>query len=557
MCKRLGVCLIVLSGLMLRLLFVDKPDGLWNDEYVSWMIAAVPFGKGFIAAVKTQCHMPFYYLYLKFFMALFGQSDLLLRLTSVLAGVGGIIGMYFAGSEKDRQTGLFCAGFAAISSFLIYYSQEVRFYSLLFLLSSLSLLYTMRTIKTPSKKNLALCIGANFMIMFTHTIGFVFVFFNLLALSVMLFKQSRKYILCAWAVTAAGALSLLPLTAKILTAQSFSQWWNNFSPAKIGFLVTDYFSPALTNLVSSPSKFFYNPSLGFIMFAVIPSVIALIFLFRSLQNRDLRWLFGVTAAVLSVLTAAAMAGKLVFLTKYSIEIYPVLIFLTCSGITSFNNKTLRNALVGIYCALCIIYMVKSPVAAFKIRRAEGHKIAAELIKNAGLNKGDIILLEYYPKERFEKYFDFSNYNVVSVNKNNFADYLAPSTEGIYKNGKDIYKPIFLANENEFFAEKINKNITENLKEGRNVAVLTLNSVSFCPVNIAENEAVYKKTPFLYLVFSYIKNQSVYELSKSLSLTRFESKGEWSLIRFTKLHKTPKTSNIFHVHDSLYIEVFGR
>ena len=93
--KYITIVGIVILGLILRLIFINKPDGLWNDEYVSWMIATIPFGHNFIEAVKSQCHMPFYYLYLKFFMALFGKSDILLRLTSVFAGILSIIAMYF------------------------------------------------------------------------------------------------------------------------------------------------------------------------------------------------------------------------------------------------------------------------------------------------------------------------------------------------------------------------------------------------------------------------------------------------------------------------------
>ena len=184
--KHLGILGIVLIGLILRLIYINKPDGLWNDEYVSYMISATPFFTGFADAVKSQCHMPFYYLYLKFFMTLFGQSDLLLRLTSVLAGVIAIPVMYFTGKERDDNTAYLCAGFTALSSFLIYYSQEVRLYSILFLFSALTLLYTIKVIKNPVKKNFIFCAIFNFLIIFTHTIGFVFVFFNLIFLSINL-----------------------------------------------------------------------------------------------------------------------------------------------------------------------------------------------------------------------------------------------------------------------------------------------------------------------------------------------------------------------------------
>lgn len=138
--------------------------------------------------------MPYAFLLFifKIFHDIFGQNDIVLRLTSVLAGVLSVPVMYLLGQEKDKQTGLFCAGFTAISSFLIYYSQEVRFYSVLFLLSAMALLYTIKTIKSPCKKNFILFALFNSLIIFTHTIGFIFVFFNLIFLSICLYKQYKK-----------------------------------------------------------------------------------------------------------------------------------------------------------------------------------------------------------------------------------------------------------------------------------------------------------------------------------------------------------------------------
>ena len=181
--KFLLVLFFIIFGTFLRLISIDKAEGLWNDEYISWMISSVAINGGFWNAVKSQCHMPLYYLYLKLIMTLFGQSDLILRLSSLICGIAAIPVMYYAGKEKDNYTAVICALFTSISSFLIYYSQEVRLYSLLFLISALTFLFTVKLIKYPNKKNLILTLVFNFLIIFTHTIGFVFVFFNLFMVS--------------------------------------------------------------------------------------------------------------------------------------------------------------------------------------------------------------------------------------------------------------------------------------------------------------------------------------------------------------------------------------
>lgn len=538
------IFLIIILGIALRLIFINKPDGLWNDEYISWMIAATPFSDGFINAVKSQCHMPFYYLYLKFFMTFFGQSDLLLRLTSVLAGVLSIPIMYFVGKEKDENTGLTCAGFSAISSFLIYYSQEVRIYAILFLFSALSLLYTIKCIKNPNKQNFILYVISNFLILFTHTIGFVFVFFNLIILSINLFKQFKKVITTVWISIFAGGILLTPLIFKIFTTKSFSQWWGHFSISKIGFLFTDYFSPVLTNLTNAPDNFLYAPKLA--LFMILPAIIAIGCIIKALYKNKINiQLFLLFISTITILIIASLIGKLVFITKYSIEIYPILIYLASFGINSINNKILKNSLIIVYCLISIGYILLHPYSAPKMRRAEGHKIMTDILSRMDLKKDDMIVLEYYPQNRFEKYFDFSNYRVIEIHKGNFPMYISKSDtlEDAFINGKKNYKNMFLSNSNPYFESMLDSNIFNKLKPGQSVVMVVLNSVSFYSPNnlalIANNNEKYNKEPLLFLIFSYIKNKTFYEMMQNLAIAKFEQKGNWTLIKFTKVNNTDK------------------
>lgn len=544
----MGIVLPIIIGLMLRLICIDKAEGLWNDEYISWMIANKPLLHGFAQGVASQCHMPFYYLYLKFFMTFFGQSDLLLRLTSVFAGLLSIFVMYLVGKEKDKRTAVLCATFTALSSFLIYYSQEVRLYSLLFLFSALALLASLKVIKEPGIKNILFSFLSNFFIIFTHTIGFVFVFFNLIFISVNLYKEHKGTIIKLWSTLAIAGVLLSPAVFKIFETQSFSQWWGNFSVSKIGFLITDYFSPVLTNLTNAPDNFFYSFTWGFLIFGLIPSVIALIWLFKALTNKINIGLFAIAFMTVLTLIIASISGRLVFITKYSIEIYPILILLISIGAMSFKKTYINYILIGIYCVLQLIYIPLSPVSAPKIKRSEGHKIIAGMLERAELKDGDIILLEYYPPDRFDKYFDFSKYRVASINKGNFAEYLSPDTTYLdaYKNGKELYKPIFETNKDNYFDNKIKNDIINQLEPNQSAAIVMLNSVAFySPEQIREissDDTLYKSVPLLFLTFSYIKNATFKELAQNLPVTRFEQKGSWSVIKFTNLNNDKKNSN---------------
>ena len=165
----------------------------------------------------------------------------------------------------------------------------------------------------------------------------------------------------------------------------------------------------------------------------------------------------------------------------------------------------------------------------------------DILNRMELKKDDMILLEYYPKNRFEKYFDFSNYRVVEIHKGNFPKFLSKSEtyENVYTKGKMTYQNMFLSNNNPYFESMLNSEIFNNLKPGQSVVMVVLNSVAFySPDNIAliaNNEKAYKKEPLLFLIFSYIKNKTFYELMQNLAITRFEQKGNWTLIKFTKFN----------------------
>lgn len=532
---------IVSLGTALRLIFIDKPDGLWNDEYVSWAIASIPFGKKFLEAVFAQCHMPFYYLYLKFFIYFFGNSDLMLRLTSVFAGVLSIFSMYFVGKElKDNRLGILCASFSALSSFLIYFSQEVRFYEILFLFASLSLLFTLRLGKKQNLSNIIFYVISNFLIIFTHTIGFIFVIFNLIFLSAWgvndlidakntasYFIKNKKTMIIAWSSLLFLTILNLPLMYQIFTSHPYSQWWGHFSVSRLGFLFTDYFSPVLTNIVSAPDNFFYNFTFMFLIFAILPSLIAIVGIINALKTKkyEILGLFYVCLAFVLTLIIMAVTGKLMFATKYSIEIYPILIVIMAYGLSEFK-KGLRYFLIFSFCFLNLFYILANSNSAPKMHRSEGHKIVANLIKNSGLKAGDFILLNYYSQDRFEKYFDFSKYKVVSINKNNFWDYLGIKS-------KDDLKKV----DNKNFDKKFKEEVLDKLKPNQKFAMVVLNDVAmYSPVQmhvLLNDEKKYQKTPFFFLVFSYLKNETLEESLKSLQILRFEQKGSWSVITFKK------------------------
>ena len=294
--------IILLLALLFRFWCLDKPEGLWNDEYVSWFIASKKDFSIFLSEMLKNCHTPLYYLYLKFWMFLFSDSDISLRVSSVIPSLFSVVTMFFVGKEaKNIQLGLLCSFLTAISSFNIYFAQEVRLYSLLFLFSSLILLFFIRITKKQSAQNYILYFVFNALVCAIHTLGIIFSFINILTLFIFLyrknelFKHSIKNIISVLKYIAPFLFVIViisPFLYTIAFSNSLSQFWSGFSLSKIVFNLIDYFSPIQTNIINSPDTImayiFKNGNLNyiFIIFAIIPTIVALIGISYALNEKN-------------------------------------------------------------------------------------------------------------------------------------------------------------------------------------------------------------------------------------------------------------------------------
>jgi len=133
------LCFILVVATILRLVRLGYQSE-WNDEALSAVIAG-----GTTRQILTNqfhsLHPPGYYLLLHFWRSLLGDTDFVLRLPSALMGIASIVAMYFLGRLLFKsETGLWVAAITAVMPFHLYYSQEMRMYSQLFLLSTLAIL---------------------------------------------------------------------------------------------------------------------------------------------------------------------------------------------------------------------------------------------------------------------------------------------------------------------------------------------------------------------------------------------------------------------------------
>src|SRR5215472_6640764 len=110
----------------------------WADEITTLAIADPSHGFGrFWELVLSDTHPPLYYLFMRWWFAAFGQSDLTARTPSIIFGILTVSAAAVAFKPCRFRTHLALMLFLAVSPGAIEYAQEARSYSLLLFLATI------------------------------------------------------------------------------------------------------------------------------------------------------------------------------------------------------------------------------------------------------------------------------------------------------------------------------------------------------------------------------------------------------------------------------------
>lgn len=123
--------LIASAALALRAYHLGRQE-LWYDEVISFHMAVMP---EWWHSARLGAHPPLYYVLLRAWTAAFGPSEVSLRTLSAGLGTVSIMAIMVLGKAVfTREVGLWAGAFAALAPMHLYYSQEVRNYTLVMLL---------------------------------------------------------------------------------------------------------------------------------------------------------------------------------------------------------------------------------------------------------------------------------------------------------------------------------------------------------------------------------------------------------------------------------------
>lgn len=124
------LCAIIAVGFLLRFYRLGYHD-FWYDEIYSIIGSGDQWSRG---------RPPAYFLFLRYWLSLFGTSEFSARLPSCLFDTGSIALAYYVALRifNNRWIGLYVSLGMALSPFLIWYAQEARSYSMALFLGLVS-----------------------------------------------------------------------------------------------------------------------------------------------------------------------------------------------------------------------------------------------------------------------------------------------------------------------------------------------------------------------------------------------------------------------------------
>jgi uncharacterized membrane protein len=245
-----GFIILILAGFSTYLRFKKLTyQSLWLDELfsINLTLQFPSIGKIINYCRFNDVHPPFYYITLLIWEKIFGINEFSGRALSSIFGILGIIAIYFLGKEMfSKEIGIFAAAILSVNYFHLYYSQEVRMYSLLFLLTVLSFLFFVRLVKRPSNKNSLFYILFTVLLIYTHYFG-LFVFVSQILFFIFTFIEQlkennyvKKYILVITVIV----LSYIPWLPTLLRTSKIKDFW---IPKPSADFFVDYWKTFLGN----------------------------------------------------------------------------------------------------------------------------------------------------------------------------------------------------------------------------------------------------------------------------------------------------------------------
>ncbi len=343
----------LLLGLVLR--FISLNQSLWIDEATTMNVArSFPFGDIINKFSPGDFHPPFYYLFMKVWVDIFGSSEIVGRMPSIIFGVLTIYVIYLIGRNIiDKQAGIVAGLLLATSGLHIYYSQEARMYSMTAFLVSCLIFSFVKILKSDRVGNWLVFGVLIALIGMTDYVA-------LLILPVfwiygIIYRKDK-----IWFSKLVGSHIILGVFAAAWLPIFLRQFNSGLMVSPISLWAQSLGIFSLKEILLIPIKFMIG-RVGFddkLLYGLIVTLVSLLFGYLIFKSRrevgklKLVWMWLIVPIGLGILISI----KIPILNYFRfLFVLPALYLILASGLQSIKNKRVRVTLLVIVVALNLFF----------------------------------------------------------------------------------------------------------------------------------------------------------------------------------------------------------
>jgi len=167
----IAVYMLVLLAFLIRAATLDV-QSMWRDEVDALRFATLPWSEMLANFTRPGWNGPLFYLLLRGWIAGAGTSEFALRFFSLCFGVLGVPLIYVLGRQLfGLSVGLISALLISTSPYLVWYSQEVKMYTLVSILGLLAIYSLQRALKGGGWPWWLAQIGATSLAFYSHILA--------------------------------------------------------------------------------------------------------------------------------------------------------------------------------------------------------------------------------------------------------------------------------------------------------------------------------------------------------------------------------------------------
>lgn len=360
--------ILILVGIMcvaiwLRLLYINTD--FWYDEACSWFSAIQSFPYGImdnLLKLDLQ-HTPLYFFLLHFWMKLFGQNEIPMRVLSLIFGLATVPLVYTAAKKLSTDlVAKFAASVAAVSPLLVLFSVEVRMYPVVTFLVMLSLNYLIDFEQKRDLNSLIKLVIANVLIPYTLVGGILYNISLFVCYAFYLFKNKKDVLFAYLKAALAELVLLIPYFCLIAYYAKERSIFVISHEGELQFfnvvdVIRNFFGASLTDNVYWPSVMPYKLTLLFAIIVIVPCVYFVLGFIkgRKTDNNFLKTLYNVFFVSFCLSVVFALFKVNVLTVRYILYLLPPLFILSIIGLFKGYSEKHCKIFLSIFILLCINY----------------------------------------------------------------------------------------------------------------------------------------------------------------------------------------------------------